>query len=67
MEELFEKYPWVEEMVETMGEEVRASGERLQQRALSKQMISNKLALCASGKRSEGAFFSANAGDTFAC
>ena len=30
MVELFEKYPWVEEMVETMGEEVRASGERLE-------------------------------------
>jgi hypothetical protein len=30
MVELFEKYPWVEETVETMGEEVRASGERLE-------------------------------------
>ena len=37
MVELFEKYPWVEEMVETMGEEVRASGERLERRALARR------------------------------
>ena len=37
MVELFEKYPWVEEMVLTMGEEVRASGERLERRALAKR------------------------------
>jgi hypothetical protein len=35
MVELFKKYPWVEEMVLTMGEEVRAraSGERSERRA----------------------------------
>ena len=37
MKELFEKYPGVEEMVETMGEEVRASGERLERRALARR------------------------------
>jgi hypothetical protein len=37
MEELFEKYPWMEEMVLTMGEEVRASGERLERRPLARR------------------------------
>jgi hypothetical protein len=37
MVELFEKHPWVKEMVETMGEEVRASGERLERGALARR------------------------------
>jgi hypothetical protein len=38
MEELFEKFPWAEEMVLTVGEEVSASGERLTRRALARRV-----------------------------